>query len=45
MLPADAQPRHITGQFMQAQRQAHSFFPRHATVSLDLKILCGLRCH
>lgn len=45
MLPSDPEPRHFTGQFVQAQRDGDALFPSHRAVTLDLLLDGRLRCH
>src|SRR5438046_53631 len=45
MLPADAQTSHLTGQFMQTQRDGYPFLAAHRPISRDLLLRCLLRCH
>jgi hypothetical protein len=40
MLPPDAFPGDITGQFMQIQRKGQALLARHAPVSLNLSFQC-----
>jgi hypothetical protein len=45
MLPADAQPRHLASQLVEAKRNTYTLFARHAAVAFKLKFQCALRCH
>ena len=45
MLPANAQTRHLTSQFVESEGDAHPLLARHVTIAVKLKFQCGLRRH